>query len=307
MLDTLMALLPILAAAAAASSAAPAAAAPARAAPPAGPDPDIRDAVLRAEEAALGRDHPEARKMAGKIEGLMRSLMAAPGPGVLTDPSERLEECLGRALGPEDLDTLSALNRLGFAMSKGGRHAEARAALDAAAGGRRKLLGPLAAPTLDSELGLSRALGMLGDFGAARDILDRLLPEIVLIYGPADYLSVLAGFGLAMVLARSGEQDAAKAAFSRVSESFNGVAESLGYGNPQSRSAFRRHLRRHVSGQDRGGREDAKDRQSPPKTGPMRLGHTAMLLSATAAKCALDPDPEAARRLLEGSGLEDVI
>ena len=115
--------------------------------------------------------------------------------------------------GPEHLDTLLALDRLGRAQFHLDRNDQAIETLTTAVDGIVRELGPEARESLEARAALAGAYARRGDFRTAATIQSEVLATRRAVYGELDYATIKETFNLANIRANLGETDEAKRLF----------------------------------------------------------------------------------------------
>ncbi len=118
--------------------------------------------------------------------------------------------------GPDHLETLLALDRLGRAQFHLGRSEEAIETLTTAVDGIVRELGPESREALEARSALAAAYARGDDYRTAATIQDEVLETRRSVYGENDYETLKAAFNLANISYNLGEIETAKQLFTRV-------------------------------------------------------------------------------------------
>lgn len=118
--------------------------------------------------------------------------------------------------GPDHLETLLALDRLGRAQFHLGRSEEAIETLTAAVDGIVRELGPEAREALEARSALAAAYARGDDYQTAAAIQNEVLETRRSVYGELDYESIKEAINLANIRYNLGETEAAKQLFASV-------------------------------------------------------------------------------------------
>jgi serine/threonine protein kinase/tetratricopeptide (TPR) repeat protein len=124
---------------------------------------------------------------------------------------EKVRDYYSATLGPEDADTLDALNHLGFSYNEAGRRDEALKLREQVLTLRRKVLGPEHPKTLDEMNNLANSYGEAGRQSEALDLREQVLALRRKVLGPEDPKTLDAMHNLAVSYSETGRWDEALA------------------------------------------------------------------------------------------------